>query len=461
MSDDLAGLESMPSWLRELDDSQRVLAAIRRAVPNVRRAKLSGVRLKPGKWTARCTLVLDDDGPDVQLNATILPPGGDDPRVETRPSGRPGSAGWRCWIPELRLELASRTEPEAELPSLRTLTDPESARAFLEEAIRSGAPAYRELRIISAEPKVMRYSPGSRCTVLYRLQFPEDRADTWPDVVVAKTYHRSDKGRIAWEGMHALWNSPITTSGIVGVAEPLAWVPEQKILVQGPVREERTLKDLLLATLSGAESGSWDQLHDYLSKAAAGLAQLHHSGAASSERTNWEEEYAEVRELSNRLGSVFPELERSALPILDEWKRLADRIPEDAPLPAHRSFRPAQVLLYHGDISFIDFDGFCWCEPAIDVALFRATARDLAMSALAEDTELEDRLRTIDDLCDHFLISYEAHASIARGRVALWEALDLMTNVLHSWTKAKPARLVHALALLRHHMAGLRALAGT
>ena len=459
MSDGLAALAQMPAWLVELDDSQRVQTALKRVVPGLRRAKLSGVRFKPGKWTARCTLVLEKGEQEVSLAATIVPPGQDEPEFDTQASGRPDSEGWRCWIPELRLQLESKAEPEAELPALALLTDPQRARAFLEGAVRSGAPAYRDFRIISAKPKVMRYSPGSRCTVLYRLELPaEARAANWPDVVVAKTYHRSDKGRIAWDGMRALWHSPIATSGIVEVAEPLAWLPDEKILVQGPIREERTLKELLLATFSGREAGSQDQLFDYVGKTAVGLAELHCSGALSTEHTNWEEELAEVRDLLGRLTSVFPQLDGAAGPFLEDIERLAARIPADAAVPAHRSFRPAQVLLYKGHIGFIDFDGFCQCEPALDVALFRATARDLAMSALPPDTPLEERLETIDHLCEHFLASYEALAPISRERVALWEALDLMTNVLHSWTKAKPARLVHALALLRHHNAGLAGL---
>ncbi|MGI8519085.1 MAG: hypothetical protein ACR2MC_00490, partial [Actinomycetota bacterium] len=94
-------------------------------------------------------------------------------------------------------------------------------------------------------------------------------------------------------------------------------------------------------------------------------------------------------------------------------------------------------------------------EPALDIALFRATARDLAMSVLSSDLPLETRLDAVDELCEYFLACYEEHAPVSRDRVALWEALDLFTNVLHSWTKVKPARLTYALALLKHHHARL------
>jgi len=41
---------------------------------------------------------------------------------------------------------------------------------------------------------------------------------------------------------------------------------------------------------------------------------------------------------------------------------------------------------------------------------------------------------------------------ISRPRVALWEALDLLTLVLHSWTKVKPERLKNAMFTLEQHL---------
>jgi len=257
--------------------------------------------------------------------------------------------------------------------------------------------------------------------------------------------------------MRRLWQSPLARSEVVTIAEPLAWLPEQKILVQGPIAESRTLKELLLATFASSSRAS-DELRGHLAKTAAGLAELHHSGATSDVRATWEEELAEVREVLGRLTSTLPHLAGVADPWLEHLERLAEKSRQDPSVAAHRSFRPAQVLLHGDGIGFIDFDGFCQAEPALDIALFRATARDLAMSVLPPDAPLEARLGVVDDLCKYFLDRYEELAPISRTRVALWEALDLFTNVLHSWTKVKPARLNHALALLQHHHISLRAL---
>ena len=92
-----------------------------------------------------------------------------------------GDGGWRCYLPELRLELEMQ-QPEAELPTLPILIDPEQSRALIERAMRCGAPAYADISIESCTPQVMRYKPGSRCTIRYHLQYPADRAAdrAWP-----------------------------------------------------------------------------------------------------------------------------------------------------------------------------------------------------------------------------------------------------------------------------------------
>ena len=464
MGEELARLAAMPGWLGVLDDDARVEAALRAVVPGLRGAKLSDVRLKNGTWSARCRLdVPGEDGAErrLQFRATIVPPGRDEPAatLPTVASQAPERGGW---IPALRLTLVADAEPEGKLPALALLTDPERARAFLEQVIRAGTPRYHDLRILSCVPHVMRYSPGSRCTILYQLQLPtEGREASWPDVVVVKTYHRPDKGRIAWEGMQGLWRSPLRTSGIVAIAEPLAWEPELLVLVQGPIRQERTLKDLLLDTLTSGGQAGWEELRGYLTRTAAGLAALHQSGVPSAQHRGFADELAEVREVLGRVTAQLPDLAGAADPLLDEVERLADRVPADTPGPAHRSFRPAQVLLHRGEIGFIDFDGFCHAEPALDVALFRATVRDLGMSTLPAAASPEAGralLARVDELCDEFLASYQALAPISPERVAAWEALDLLTNVLHAWTKAKPNRLTHGIAILQDHARRLEAL---
>src|SRR5206468_4866903 len=122
------------------------------------------------------------------------------------------------------------------------------ARALLERGIRSGSSRYADLRIEACSPRVARYNRGSRCTVVYRLRFPnEARPLSWPETVVAKTHHGA-KGRNAYEGMRALWSSSIGRSRNVTIAEPLAFLSEHNVLIQAGIAHERAFRELLRST---------------------------------------------------------------------------------------------------------------------------------------------------------------------------------------------------------------------
>jgi aminoglycoside phosphotransferase (APT) family kinase protein len=358
--------------------------------------------------------------------------------------------------------------PEAELPTLPTLIDAEQSRALIERAMRAGAAAYADITIASCAPQVMRYKPGSRCTILYRLEYPAERAagHTWPAIVVAKTYRRDkgeNKGLNAYNGMRALWDSPLGRSSAVTIAEPLAYLTELNVLLQGPIREETTLKELIRAALRADTPEAIAELHDYMRKTAIGLAELHTCGVRYGETVTWEDEFEEVRQRYARLSIPIPQLAGVATALLERLDALAATYPADPARPAHRSFRPAQVLLHQGRIGFIDFDGFCQAEPALDLALFMAKIKQTGLSKVdidedeADDELLDEptrlqRLARMEAACDLFLSTYAVRAPVSRQRVVLWEALDLFALVLGCWTKIKTARLRDSMLLLERHL---------
>ena len=115
-------------------------------------------------------------------------------------------------------------------------------------------------------------------------------------------------------------------------------------------------------------------------------------------------------------------------------------------MPSHGTFRPAQVLLHGDRIGFIDFDGACLAEPAFDIGRFRATLRDIGISVPAPggrplvDQPFDDRMAILDELCEEFLDRYLKAADVTPDRVQLWEATDLLTLLLHAWSKVRLAR---------------------
>ena len=468
VSDKLQRFATLPEWLYAIADPDTVRAAVERGIPEIASGALTlkgcdvkRVRIKKDRWTAMYQLTIAELPQVVKLRGTLIPPGQAEPDRGVPTVGL-GTEGWRFYLPELRLDLESQPPDEA-LPSLPRLTDPTAARELLESSIRAGSPAYQDLHIQSCEPKIMRYKPGSRCTILYRLEYADNQAasQNWPDVVVAKTY-QGNKGQIAYDGMRALWDSALASSANVTIAEPLAFVPELSVLVQGPIREEQTLKELIRSALRAGTPEALEELNHYMRMTAVGLAEMHHCDISVGELRTLEEEFAEIREVDERLAAVIPELHGAVAPLLAHLEAVAADNPADPTVPTHGTFRPAQVLIHKGQIGFIDFDGFCQAEPALDLALFLGKIRDIGLSASKDDDDEDDavvdrqallaRLAETEAICEVFLAEYEQHAPVSRVRVALWEALDLFTLVQHCWTKVKPVRLNTNMLLLERHL---------
>jgi hypothetical protein len=312
----------------------------------------------------------------------------------------------------------------------------------------------------------MRYKAGSRCTIVYQLGYGPGQGEgrNWPAIVVAKAY-AGNKGANAYAAMRALWDTQLRAGDLVTIAEPLAYLPDLKVLLQGPIVEQITLEELLRSAVNAGTPAALAELDAYMRKAARGLAALHTSGARYGETITWEDELDEVRGLLQRLAPAAPQIADALTPLLVRLKQLADETPPDPTVPVHRAFRPAQVLLNGERIGFIDFDGAAQSEPALDLALFVRKARALGLNlgegyiegesddgpALGQQALLE-RAQQMQAICETFLAEYEQHAPASRQRIALWEALDLLTLVIFCWTKVEPQRLATNMLLLEQHL---------
>ena len=455
-------LTDMPDWLQAIARPEHLKTAMERSIAEfasgamvLEHVRPRRSRLKDGVFEGMYELTLKGPG---GARRVVCLRGVADPRRSARVEGTSpgvpfGEDGWRRVVPELRLVLETAPADTA-LPALAILTDPSRARALLEGGIRAGSPAYADIRIEGCTPRVTRYNPGSRCTVVYRLAYgPEAEGKGWPEVVVAKI-HWGDKGRIAYQGMRALWESELRWSTAVTIAEPLGFLPEPRVLIQRAVPGKLTLSDLLKSSLPGGRAEAMEELRELLVKTARGLAALHACSAHGTIYV-WEQQMAEIRGRIVQLATWVPGFDGALEPALARLDALAASHAPQRPVPSHRSFRPAQVLLHEGHIAFIDFDGFCEAEPAVDLALFRATIKQnvMRLGSFEEPPEPSlELLSELDGLCDLFVDEYERMAPVSRERVALWETLYLLESVLNSGTKLQPDRLEGSMALLERHV---------
>jgi hypothetical protein len=455
---------SLPDWLSAAMDGERVRAELARHVRDLSEGRVRLLSCKPARlrakkdqWHTRYELyVAEPEGErEVVLVGRLWAPSQRPPaRARRSHATAPfGGPTWHGWLPGLRLQLRVQVDDDA-LPALPTLVEPAAASRLLQQVLRDGG--YPEATIASCMPEVVRYKPGSRCTVLVRLTYADPvGGPPPPEVVVLKT-HLGDKGETAWGAMKALWELPHARRRHVTLAEPLAYLPLERVLVQGGVPYEQELKELVARAAVEDDPVLLDRLRQALRATARALATIHRSGASYGQVFTFEEELATAREVVARLALSHPPIAVAAEPLLRHLAQAAEEHPADPDVSAHHDFRPGQVLLHEGQVGFVDFDGACMAEPALDVGRFRAKLRDVGICALASrgvpmsDPRVDRQLRVFDELCDEFLLTYQEHAPVSSARVLLWEQSDLLTAMLHAWTKVLQHRLEPRLLLLLH-----------
>jgi len=344
-------------------------------------------------------------------------------------------------LPELRLTVRS-VSADPGLPALPSLTEPDAARALLEQALRSRGRA--ELRLVAVRPRLARHKPGNRATVVYELTYAPGADPDWPRTVVAKTY-RGDEGADTYAAMQALWDSRLGGDG-ARVAEPLAYLPDSRTLLQGQVPGDRTLADVLLRSAPASDPVD-PSLTAALHDTASGLAALHACDVHGGPTRDVSAELAGLRRLLARVAPSLPSgTAEAADALLAGLAHGAERHDAKAPGPVHGAFRPAQVLMDGGRASFIDFDGFGVGEPALDVGRFVARLGELTLAASSpRDADALIRQRT---LADTFVDHYRERAPLSVARVESWQCLDLAGGVVRSWARARPARAEVLLDLL-------------
>jgi len=236
----LDAFATLPEWLASTMRPERIEQSLREHVPAFGDGRLLAcmpqrLRAKGDQWIARYALTVaaqDGGEPDeVVLVGQLYAPGVDVPADVSAPQEE-GS----YWLPDLRLALHVETADPG-LPALPSLVEPEAASRMLSDVLRDAG--YGDVDITECRPEVVRYKPGSRCTVVVGLEYGQGGAPgaadrTPPDLVVLKP-HQGDKGATAWEAMKALWERPVAQEGTVRLAEPLAFLPDERILVQGPL----------------------------------------------------------------------------------------------------------------------------------------------------------------------------------------------------------------------------------
>lgn len=286
-------------------------------------------------------------------------------------------------IPPLGLTI-QRFPHDERLPSLAAAVTPYEhlqLREALEQAateVLGHSPG--TLRLMSADAVPLRYKPGDRCVLRYRLRLQRAASATGAEGqvevgVIGKLYREPAQAHAAAELMTRLVGAqgkrPWT-------ARPLAVVDALALVLSEDLGSDRDDPPTLVGTdVIRFGTGEPTKALQALRAAAAALAELHTSDTLTAEtpaRTG-EDEAGKAAKRASTIARYVPTLAGETDRVASRLGAMLSALPQDVLRPAHGSYKSSQLLFRAGAVHLVDFDQFCRADPALDVGYFLAYLR--------------------------------------------------------------------------------------
>ena len=219
----------------------------------------------------------------------------------------------------------------------------------------------------------VRYKPGDRCVLRYRLRFGDPAAGTATRscTLVAKLYREESEAHAADDLLIRLRDR----TAAAWTARPLGVVPGLPLALTEDLGSSR---DPVPARsgLHVVHPGSGEAL-EVVRRAARALAELHTSGldADGLKLRTGADEAGKAAKRAGLLEQYVPELAADVRRITDPLCAGLAGLPADTLRPAHGSYKASQLMVRDGAVFLVDFDQFCLADPALDVGYFLAYLR--------------------------------------------------------------------------------------
>lgn len=323
------------------------------------------------------------------------------------------------------LELGLLLFPvDPELPALAEVTGPEAARLFAPHLPECQAGA----RIEAIECELRHYKPGERAVLRVRSILRTDTNVT-QRTVYAKLF-ADQRGAVFHAELRAL--SAAAGRSDLRIPEPLGYDPERRMLVMAEVPGGRDLAQWIhcVENEQPLPSGvDLQRLERCLLAAARALSTLQRSGVESSARRTFQDALAPLRKdcalLRGDANAPQSPLAARALALVQRLESLAPL--EECLVPSHGGCRHKQTIGDEHGLAFIDWDGFCLADPALDAATFLARLR-LEPMTTGRGMELER-------LAESFRSTFCSLSPEAVRHLALYEGLVLTEQVMRSFRR--------------------------
>jgi aminoglycoside phosphotransferase (APT) family kinase protein len=255
----------------------------------------------------------------------------------------------------------------------------------------------------------IRYKPGSRCALRYRL-----RTSSGEQLFFGKLLARD--GDSFMDTVTALYRTSRTTSAMPRIARPLAYWPEVQMVVQASIAGGAELNE---RAFDPAEEKTARER--WLHQAGFHLAGLHTAVEVEGRRRTIEDDLRELDEYKAPMARMAPALATRFEALIEEIATLAGSQDEPPPVASHGAFRTDQMMIQDGRLVLIDLDSYCWANRARDAGNFLAYLSWKAIRRPQQAAFIEragrlflDGYATIGPALDNFWLSLYRAASMLK-----------------------------------------------
>jgi hypothetical protein len=277
-------------------------------------------------------------------------------------------------VAELSGSTVQEFPVDPKLPHLDTVMAPAEhpdLAAVLEATARRAHDVPPEQRLLDIAATPVRYKPGDRCVLRYRLRFGSPAAVPSTRTLIAKLYREQGEAKAADDLLTRLHSQ----AGLAWTARPLGVVPGLPLALTEDLGGSRDAVPAL-SGLDVVHPGSDDAL-DVVRRAAHALAELHTSGLDTGDlsRRAGAEEVGKAAKRGRLIEQYVPDLAPVVRDVTDDLCATLAGLPADTLRPGHGSYKPSQLMVREGAVFLVDFDQFCRADPALDVGYFLAYLR--------------------------------------------------------------------------------------
>jgi hypothetical protein len=254
------------------------------------------------------------------------------------------------------------------------------------------------------------YKPGWSCVLRYDLDTIAGKQTMFGKLFGTSAEGAFDRARV--------FHNETGFPGKLRVPRPVAEWGDMRMLITQAIQGSRGLNLKLF------EEGSSVELRErWMYELGAGLARFHEDTTTEGPRRTLERDIRALFSYAPAVAFLAPDLGQLFEQSTTVLAGLATGVEESDPRPSHGSLRTDQVLIAGGELVVMDLDGFCWADPARDIANLLAY---LDWKAIREPQY--DSL--IKEIQASFVEGYASVRSAPEGRsFALYRAASMLKIV--------------------------------